>query len=127
MPMTNSSSKRKQVSGSTSKKQPKCFVNGGFKMLAITDIELDFISKWNDGGKHLNISIFCFSISAALLISILTCDFPTEFTKHSFIILFILGILVGFILLRCSNKKKSELNKTIDKVKKRRKADLFTN
>jgi hypothetical protein len=82
----------------------------------IKDSELDLLEKGSPSDLHLNFAIFLLSIAFSAICALATATFSSETIKTSFIVVTVVGILVGaylFIAWFRDRQDRKELCKVI--------------
>lgn len=93
------------------------------KIYEVTEGELVTIERGSPNSVFLNFAIFFLSIAIAFLITLLTVKIDSDRLFTIFVVVCVLGFMVGFVLLFLWYKNNNEFSDTIDKIKARLKEE----
>jgi hypothetical protein len=86
----------------------------------ITETELEIIEKGSPSSIYLNFAIFLISIASSFLISLLTANYDNKQNVFIvFLLITIIGFVIGLLLIALWLKTKNDFNQTIKKIKDR--------
>ena len=85
----------------------------------VTENELELLENGSPSSLYLNFSIFLLSTSITTLSSLFTCDFKNEMCKTTFIVVTVVGIILGIFLLLLWNRTRTSIKENIKKIKGR--------
>ena len=85
----------------------------------IKDSELDVLEKGTPADIQLNFAIFLLSIAFSAICSLATATFPDSMTKTTFIVVSVIGILLGLYLLIAWWKSRTSLKALCRKIRER--------
>lgn len=85
----------------------------------IKDTELDALEKGTPAELQLNFAVFLISIAFAAISSLMTAEFPNKSVQTVFIVISVVGILIGAYLLMAWSKTRSAVNDLCKKIRER--------
>lgn len=85
----------------------------------IKDTELDVLEKGTPAELQLNFSVFLISIAFAAISSLITAEFPNKIVQTIFIVISVVGIIVGAYLLIAWSKTRSAVKNLCKKIRER--------
>lgn len=92
----------------------------------IKDSELDLLERGSPAALQLNFAIFLLSIAFSSIVCLLTTTFTNKTIQIVFIVVSVVGILLGAYLMIAWYRTKSEVGDLCDKIRGRIPPDLLT-
>lgn len=85
----------------------------------IKDSELELFRKGSPADLQLNFAIFLLSLSFASIVALSTSTFPDKDIRTAFIVVVVVGILMGAYLLISWARNRTSLTSTCDRIRER--------
>lgn len=85
----------------------------------IKDTELDSLEKGTPAELQLNFAVFLLSTSFAAISTLLTATFPNKTTETIFIVVSVVGLLIGIYLLIAWARTRSDVKKLCQRIRQR--------
>lgn len=85
----------------------------------ITDYELDILEKGSPSSLYLNFAIFLLSTAFSCIFSLGSASFSNETVKVIFIVISVVGILMGMFLLMLWQRSRTSVSFIVKKIKQR--------
>lgn len=85
----------------------------------VSEGELEILEKGYPASIFLNFAIFLFGSALTLLIAILTTNVKSNATFITFVVLIIVGVLIGLLLLLLWYRNNKSISKLVDTIRKR--------
>lgn len=92
----------------------------------ITEGELELLAKGSSGNLDLNFAIFLFSTAIATITALVTATFPSPTIRTIFILVSIVGVVLGAFFIISSKQKRQPLKDLSEKISKRIPRDDIT-
>ena len=85
----------------------------------VKENELEILEKGSTATLQFSFAIFLFSIAFACIVALLTCDFKWETARFIFIVVSIVGVIVGIAMLISSLRSKQSIKNVISTIRSR--------
>lgn len=85
----------------------------------VKESELDILEKGATATLQFSFAIFLFSIAVACIVALLTCEFKWETARFIFIVVSIVGIIVGIAMLISSLRSKQSIKDVVLTIRSR--------
>jgi hypothetical protein len=92
----------------------------------IKDSELDLLERGTPAALQLNFAIFLLSIAFSSIVSLLTTTFTNKAIQTCFIVVSVIGVLLGLYLMIAWYGTKKEVGDLCDKIRGRIPPDVLT-
>jgi len=99
---------------------------GSVDLYEIKENELELLEKGSPASLQLNFSIFLLSIAFSAIVALATAIFSHQITETVFVMVAVVGIMLGAYLLVCWWKDRANIDEMIKKIRERIPPDVVS-